>query len=116
MGDYQELRVWAAAVEMAVACHSLTKQFPKSERFELSSQLRRASVSVAANLAEGAGRKSDRDFARFIRIARGSANEVETLLILANRFGYVAEERSKELQRELKAVKRQLAGLERQLH
>ncbi len=100
---------------MASACYSATAGFPVTERYGLTAQLQRAAVSVAANIAEGAGRKSDREFIRFIRIARGSANEAETLLILAERLGYLSAPASGDLQQGFTAVKRQLAGLERKL-
>jgi len=115
MGDYRDLRVWEAAVELAVQCYSHTERFPKSERFGLTSQLRRAAVSIPANIAEGAGRKTDRDFVRFLRIAGGSANEVETLLRIALRLGYLEKPQHDSVVKRVLLIRRQLAALERRL-
>ncbi|MBT8163930.1 MAG: four helix bundle protein [Acidimicrobiia bacterium] len=115
MGDYRKLRVWKDAVDFAVACYEATSRFPSAERFGLTSQMRRSAASIAANLAEGSGRKSDREFARFTRIAGGSANETETFLILAGRLGYLPDETAAQLCAAIGSIKRQLAGLERTL-
>lgn len=115
MGDYRKLRVWEAAISLAVDCYEATKEFPGIERFGLTSQIRRASVSISANIAEGSGRKTDRDFVRFLRIAGGSANEVESLLHVAEKLGYLASPAVESLTTRLIAVRRQLAGLERGL-
>ena len=96
-------------------CYSVSAPFPKSERYGLTSQMRRAAVSVSANIAEGAGRKSDRDFIRFLRVAGGSANELETLTRIASQLGYLEPAGQANLQKSTTAVKRQLAGLERAL-
>ncbi len=115
VGDYRKLRVWEAALELAVHCYQATNHFPGAERFGLTSQIRRASVSISANIAEGSGRKSDRDFVRFLRIAGGSANEVESMLQVAYRLDYLEIASFESLNRELVSVRRQLAGLEKRL-
>jgi four helix bundle protein len=83
MRDYRKLEVWQSARKFAVACYRSTSIFPKEELFNLTSQIRRAAVSIAANIAEGSGRDSDAEFLRFLRIALGSLNEVETLLTIS---------------------------------
>src|SRR4051794_16203443 len=86
--SYRDLVVWQKAIELAVGCYSLTKSFPRSEIFGLSSQLQRAAVSVAINIAEGHGRNGPREFLHFLSNSRGSLRETETLLIISNRVGY----------------------------
>ena len=76
---------------LANVCYSLTGEFPKTERYGLSSQIQRAAVSVASNIAEGSSRNSDKKFGRFLRIALGSAYELETQLEIASTAGYVSE-------------------------
>ena len=84
--DFQELNVWNRAMELTETVYELTKLFPPDERFGLTSQLRRACVSIASNIAEGRGRGSDRDFRHFLNIAQGSTFEVRTQLLLAIRL------------------------------
>ena len=107
--------MWEAAVELAVHCYSHTEPFPEAERFGLTSQLRRAAVSIPANIAEGAGRKTDKEFIRFLRIAGGSANEVETLLRIALRLGYLDKPRHDSVVQTVFGIRKQLAALERRL-
>ena len=90
MGEagYKSLEVWKASIELVVELYRLTDGFPDSERFGLISQIRRAAVSIPANIAEGYGRKSPGSYAHFLRIAKGSTNEIETLLIVSERLGF----------------------------
>ena len=83
--SYRDLLVWQQAMNLAVLCYSLTRSFPKDELFGLTSQLRRSSASIAANIAEGHGRENSGSFVQFLRIAQGSLKETETHLILAER-------------------------------
>jgi four helix bundle protein len=87
--DYRRLEVWRRADDLTVEVYKLTERFPTSEQFELTSQIRRAAYSIPTNIAEGAGRRSNRDFARFIDISIGSSTELEYQLHLANRLGYI---------------------------
>jgi four helix bundle protein len=82
MQNFKDLKVWEKAHAFTLTVYKATEQFPKKEMFGIVSQLRRASSSVAANVAEGCGRKTNGDFARFLNIALGSANESEYFLIL----------------------------------
>jgi len=84
---HRDLEVWTKSIELSVAIYQLTRSFPVEERFGLASQLRRASVSVPSNIAEGAGRGSRGEFLRFIAIARGSLAELQTQLEIARRCG-----------------------------
>jgi len=83
MKDFHELKVWRKAHELTLAVYQVTTGFPREERFGLTSQLRRCSASIPANLAEGCGRSGDAEFARFCSIAMGSASELEYHLLLA---------------------------------
>jgi four helix bundle protein len=85
------LLVWQKSMDMAVQVYRLTACFPKSELYRLTSQVTRAAVSVPANIAEGNGRGSRREYAHFLAIAKGSLNETETFLFLALRLGYLRE-------------------------
>lgn len=81
--SFRGLLVWRQAMALARDCYLLTKNFPREELYGVTSQLRRAAVSVPANIAEGSGRKTARDYLQFLRIAQGSLREVETYLLLA---------------------------------
>jgi four helix bundle protein len=76
--DFQDLSVWQRAMELTVSVYGLTKTFPREEIYGLTSQLRRASVSIASNIAEGRGRRTDGEFRQFLGIAQGSTYEVQT--------------------------------------
>ncbi len=83
---YKKLIVWQKSIDLVVAIYALTKEFPKEELFGLTSQMRRASVSVPSNIAEGSGRHTKRDFHHFLSIAYGSVMELETQLIIAKKL------------------------------
>jgi four helix bundle protein len=97
MGNFRQLTVWQRAHAFALAIHRSTNRFPGSERYGLTAQLRRAVVSVVFNIAEGSGRLNDREFAYFLRVARGSVREVECQLLLSRDLGYLHEELWKDL-------------------
>ncbi|HKV75312.1 MAG TPA: four helix bundle protein [Gemmatimonadales bacterium] len=89
MGNFKRLEAWECAYRLTLSIHRATSTFPASERYGLVSQLRRAAVSVPSNIAEGCGRGGDGELIRFLRIARGSINEVECQLLLARDLGYL---------------------------
>jgi four helix bundle protein len=89
---FKELYVWRKAHEMTLAVYEVTKTFPGEERYGLTSQLRRSASSIGSNIAEGCGRRSDREMARFLQIARGSASEVEYQVLLARDLRYLHEQ------------------------
>jgi four helix bundle protein len=88
MGGYRDLEAWKSSQELAVAIYRLTARFPAAERFGLTAQMRRAAVSVMSNIAEGAGRGTDAQFASFLRISRGSLHELESQCHLATELGF----------------------------
>ena len=89
MRNYKQIIAWQLADELTIHSYSLTKKFPQDELFAMTSQLRRAAYSVPSNIAEGAGRKTDADFKRFLDISMGSLFEVEYFLHLARRLNYI---------------------------
>ena len=88
--NYKQLHVWNKAMILTDAVYNLIDKLPKSELFALSSQLRRAVVSIPSNIAEGSGRASDREFKQFLSIAKGSVYEVETQLLICMRRNYLS--------------------------
>src|SRR6266404_3950308 len=87
--SYRDLRVWKTSVELALEVYRITESFPQSERFGLTTQLRRAAISVASNIAEGHARSTRGEYRNFVSIARGSVVEIEVQLFLAEQLGYV---------------------------
>jgi four helix bundle protein len=108
MRDFKQLKVWEKAHNLTVQVYKITKSFPSDERFGLTGQLRRAASSVPTNIAEGCGRDTERDFARFLSIAAGSASEVEYQLLLACDLGYIESESFKDLTQQVNEIKMML--------
>lgn len=104
MRTHKDLEVWKKAMALAKDIYLKTESFPKSEQFGLLSQARRAAVSIPANIAEGAGRGSTREFTQFITISRGSLVELETLLMLARDVSILREDHFAALDREIQEV------------
>ncbi|WP_426230322.1 four helix bundle protein [Pararhizobium sp. DWP3-4] len=89
ISSYRDLKVWQLAIDISVACYEVTKTLPREEIYGLTSQIRRSSASVAANIAEGYGRENRGSFVQFLRIAQGSLKELETHLIIAGRVDLI---------------------------
>ncbi len=89
MHNYKELKIWHKAIDLSVDIYELVAGFPSDEKFGITSQLRRASVSVPSNIAEGSSRGSEKDFVRFLTMSLGSLFETETQLIISNRVNYI---------------------------
>ena len=109
MKDHKDLDVWKQSMVLVEDIYALTKNFPSDEKYGLSSQIKRAVVSVPSNIAEGAGRKGDREFIQFLYIAMGSLSELETQLILANRLQFTNSVESYLSQ--IEKIKKMLFGL-----
>ena len=109
--NYQDLRVWQQAMALAAHVYRTTEKFPKSEMYGLVSQIRRAAVSVASNIAEGKGHRSDKEFLHFLYYARGSLFEVETQILLSHQLQYISEAETADAQQLITPVARSLAGL-----
>ena len=111
MKDFRNLQVWQRAHALALEVYRITEAFPASEKYGLTSQIRRAASSVAANLAEGCGRGSDADFGRFVQISLGSASELEYHLLLAKDLVFMSGDAHETLAETVVDVKRMLSGL-----
>ncbi|MFH6982602.1 four helix bundle protein [Marinoscillum luteum] len=111
MRDFRKYKVWELGHEVTLVIYELTASFPDSERFGLTNQLRRASSSIPANIAEGCGRESDKDFKRFLYIANGSASEVEYFLILSTGLGYINKNDSETITEKVSVLRRSLNKL-----
>ncbi len=108
---YRDLDVWKLAVDWVEAVYRATSNWPSEERFGLTSQLRRAAVSVASNIAEGTARRSTGEFLQFIGMARGSLAEAETQLLIASRLGYLDATRTEALLAAADRISRMLVSL-----
>lgn len=115
MRPHEKLEAWSKGVDLVIDLYKATDRFPKEERFGLTSQIRRAAVSVPSNLAEGAGRYSRKEFGHFISNAQGSASELETELIISYRLGFLSETTFAELMSKLERIGRLITGLSRQI-
>jgi len=104
MHRYKELKFWQFSRMFCVEIYNLTNSFPKDEKFGLVSQLRRAAVSIPSNIAEGASRKSDKDFSRFVEIALGSCYEIETQLLISNDLNYLSNQNLTQMQENLTQI------------
>jgi four helix bundle protein len=113
--SYRDLDVWQKAIALSVSCYRATSELPKEELYGMTAQIRRASVSVAANIAEGHGREHTRTFIHFLRISQGSLKELETHLVLVEQIGLLTAERVQPLVMAADEVGRMLRALIRVL-
>jgi four helix bundle protein len=111
MEDFRNLKVWAKAHELTLQIYSETRTFPKDEMYGITSQVRRAAISIEANIAEGCGRRSDRELRRFLQIARGSASELECHLLVAKDLRMLGADCFVELESNVFEVQRMLCSL-----
>ena len=113
--SYRDLEVWQKAMDLVVECYQITKKFPKSEIYGLTSQLQRAAVSIPANIAEGRGRQHTREFVQHLSIAYGSLAELETHLQIAHRLNYIDIGNLDQLLEKTAEIGRMINGLRRSL-
>jgi four helix bundle protein len=109
--NYRDLEVWGKAHKLTLHLYQRSRTFPKEEFYGLTSQMRRCAMSIGANLAEGCGRQTTPEFARFVRIAMGSASELDYHLLLARDFGYLRSDEHQGFALELTRVRKMLASL-----
>jgi four helix bundle protein len=109
--SYKDLIAWQKGMALAREIYRATVTFPKEEMYGLTSQLRRAAVSIPSNIAEGKGRYSPRDFQHFLKQARGSVNEVETQILLAQQLGYLQKNKAEVLLEQCEEIGKILNGL-----
>jgi four helix bundle protein len=111
MRNFREYDVWKNAIAFTKRIYIITSDFPVNEKYGIISQIQRASVSISSNIAEGCSRSTEKDFARFIQIALGSAFETENLLIICNEINYISPVQFNELKSELEIIQKQLNSL-----
>ena len=114
--SYRNLKVWQKAIDLAEICYEATRTFPKDELYGMTSQMRRCSVSIAANIAEGYGRDSDGSFVQFLRISQGSLKELETHLILSGRLGLLAPDKVSSMLESADELGKMMRGLINSVH
>jgi len=116
MRDFRTLKVWEKAHTLTLALYQATATFPQTQRFELTSQMRRASLSIPANIAEGCGRSGQAEFAHFLNIAMGSATELQYHLLLARDLNLLNKQNYGTLEQQVTEVKRMLTSLMQRLN
>ena len=111
MHNYKQLEVWKKGIDLASVIYTVTKKFPKEEKFGIISQMRRCVVSISSNIAEGAGRNSDNEFRHFLNISFGSCSELETQLIISHRLQYLAKEEFEKISSYLAEIQKMIYTL-----
>jgi four helix bundle protein len=115
LNSYKDLIVWQKSIALVSKVYSLTRRFPSDEKFGLISQLNRASVSIPANIAEGWGRESRKNYIQFLRVSRGSLFELETLLIISNNEEFITQEAFKDISLNTDELARMLGSMIKKL-
>ena len=108
---HKDLNVWKMAINFVTSLYKITESFPKSEMYGLTSQLRRASVSIPSNIAEGASRNHNKEFIQYLYISLASASEVDTQLIISNNLNFIDDVKLNKLSSELNEISKMLQGL-----
>ena len=111
MKDFRDLKVWEKAHELTLKVYKATSNFPKEEMYGLTSQTRRCSSSIGANIAEGCGRRGNAEFQRFLQTAAGSASELDYHLLLASDLNFLGQTQYQELSKDLLGLRRMLTAL-----
>ena len=111
MKTHKDLEVWKRSIDFVTLIYKKTQSFPKEELYGISNQMRRSAVSIPSNITEGASRQSEKEFIRFLYIARGSAIELETHLIIIKNLGYIKETEYNELTTDITIIAKMLNGL-----
>lgn len=111
MRTHKDLDVWKLSIDFVTEIYALTARFPKEEQFGLTNQIRRASISVPSNIAEGAGRRSDKEFLQFLYISLGSIQEVDTQILISLNLNYLTKSEYEILLTKLDQISKMLSGL-----
>ena len=111
MRTHKDLDVWRLSIDFVTEIYALTMRFPKEEQFGLTNQIRRASVSVPSNIAEGAGRRSDKEFLQFLYISLGSVQEIDTQILISLNLNYLTKSEYEILRIKLDQISKMLSGL-----
>lgn len=115
MHNFKNLTVWQKSIDFTTEIYSITKDFPTDEKYGLTSQIRRAAISVPSNIAEGAGRKSNREFKHFLNISLGSIFELETQIIIAHRLNLIEGSIIDDIQLRISEIQKMIYSLERSI-
>jgi len=116
MHNFRKLKIWQKSTKLVKDVYIITKDFPSEEIYGLTTQIRHALISIPANVAEGCGRETHKEFMRFLDIANGSAFELETLLILANDLNYINETTMNETISKIQEIEKMIFNLKNKLH
>ncbi|WP_127844166.1 four helix bundle protein [Psychroflexus aestuariivivens] len=104
MHNYKELKIWQKSIDLVENVFQLIADFPNSEKYGLVDQIKRSAISVPSNIAEGAGRNSNKDFGRFLSISKGSLNELNTQLIISNRLNFISNDKLNKLEKDINEI------------
>ena len=113
MHKYKDLIVWNKSIELVSMIYTLTTNYPEKEKFGLISQINRCAVSIPSNIAEGAGRNSQKDFSNFLGIATGSSYELETQIIISSKLGYISTEKANQVLSLIEEIQKMLFSLKK---
>lgn len=116
MKTHKDLDVWKKSIDFVVRIYKVTDRFPKNEIYGITSQIRRASVSIPSNIAEGAGRAYDKEFKQFLNIALGSISEVDTQLLIAYKLNYHEKDEYPKLENDLTDIRKMVLGLRKYIN
>jgi four helix bundle protein len=108
---HKRLDVWKKAIDLTVDIYKLTETFPRIEVYGLTGQMRRAAVSVASNIAEGAGRQTKKEFINYLHMAQGSLSELDTQLVITSRLEYISAETHREIEIRIETISKMITGL-----
>ena len=111
MRNFRKLDIWSGSIKLCKAIYLFSGQLPKEEQYGIVSQIKRASVSIPSNIAEGASRKSEKEYSRFLEIAIGSSFEVENLLVLTQELGFATNEQVQPVLEQLESVQKRINAL-----
>lgn len=114
--NYKKLQIWQRFFKLCLLVYELTDKFPSAEQFNLISQVRRSATAIPSNIAEGAGRKSKQDFVRFLRIAEGSCNELETQILISKHRRYLTKPQAEKVESELGELLKMLGSFSAKVH
>ncbi len=115
MHNYKNLHIWQEGINLARKIYEVTGRFPANEKYGIVSQMTRAAVSIPSNIAEGAGRNSNKDFANFLSIAIGSIFELHTQIAICEQIGYINEETTKQLEQQIYTLQQQITTYKRRI-
>lgn len=115
MHDFRKLNVWSAAIELVTEVYKITEAYPKSEMYGICNQMRRCAVSIPSNIAEGCGRKSDKEFDLFLGYGYGSCCELETQLIISKNLGYIQKEKEQIMINKIELIQKMIYKLKQSI-